>query len=163
VTNNPSSQAISIRDYVPDDLDALIAVFRGSVRAVARRDYSHDQVMAWAPDEIDRDHWAAQGAGTATFVAVIDGRPVGFADLEADGHIDMLYVDAGHQRRGVARALIGAVETAARGRRLARLHVEASLTARGFFARHGFRVVAPQTVVVRGQEFVNVRMEKPLC
>ncbi len=43
-----------------------------------------------------------------------------------------------------------------------RLHTEASITARPFFERCGFLLVAEQTVALRGQQFVNFRMEKPL-
>ena len=38
----------------------------------------------------------------------------------------------------------------------------ASVTARPFFERHGFRVIAPQTVAKRGQSLLNFRMDKPL-
>ena len=35
-------------------------------------------------------------------------------------------------------------------------------TARAFFERRGFRMIAPQRVSMRGQEFINYRMEKAL-
>src|SRR3546814_16841474 len=107
--------------------------------------------MAWAPDEIDRAAWAARRANRPTWVAELDGVPVGFVDLEPDGHIDMLFVDADHQRRGIASVLLGQVEETAHDQGLTRLHTEASITARPFFERRGFRVIAPQTVVLRGQ------------
>ncbi|MBI1775367.1 MAG: isochorismatase family protein [Proteobacteria bacterium] len=152
----------TVRAYAPADLDALIEIFRSSVRQVACRDYTEDQVKAWAPDTIDREAFAARRAAKPTFVAVIGAKPVGFADLEPDGHIDMLFVDAEHQRRGVARALFEAIEAAAKDQGLAGLHTEASITARRFFERCGFSVVEPQTVTRRGQQFRNFKMAKPL-
>lgn len=150
-----------IRPYVPDDLDGVIALFHASVRRVAIRDYTEDQVKAWAPDEADRERWASRRASRPTWVAEIDGALAGFTDLEPDGHLDMMYVHPDHQGRGVAGALLRQVETEAARLRLARLFTEASITARPFFERKGFRVIAPQTVHIRGQDLVNYRMEKP--
>lgn len=78
---------ISIRAYDPADTDELIELFRGSVRAVARRDYTHDQVIAWAADEIDRKQWMLRRSTRPTWVAVIGGALAGFIDLESDGHM----------------------------------------------------------------------------
>jgi putative acetyltransferase len=154
---------IHIRPYDPSDLDALIALFRDSVRRVASRDYSPEQVLAWAPDDMDRERWAARCAAKPTWVAERGGEPVGFTDLEPDGHIDMFYVHADHQGVGVASALLGRVESAARDAGIGRLFTEASKTARPFFERRGFRVIAAQTVRFNGQDFVNFRMEKWLA
>lgn len=154
------SRRIVLRPYRPSDVDALIALFRDSVRRVALRDYTLEQLRAWAPDAIDREGWALRCAEHRSWVAEIDRRPVGFIELEADGHIDMLYVDADHQRQGIGRALLERVEAAARQAGLVRLFAEASLTARGFFERHEFRVIAAQTVRRVDQELANFRMEK---
>ena len=129
----------------------------------ARADYSEAQVNAWAPDEIDEGAWAAARAKARTFVAARSGTPVGFIDLEPDGHIDMLFVHPAEQRRGTAAALLARVEATARETGITRLHTEASITARGFFERHGFNVLAPQTVELRGQRFLNYRMTKELA
>jgi putative acetyltransferase len=151
-----------IRRYVPADLDAMIDLFRESVRRIAIRDYTADQVRAWAPDVMDRESWVARRGSHPTWVAEIDGRIAGFTDLEADGHVDMMFVHPDHQGRGVAKALLRQVEEAAAAQGLGRLYTEASITAKPFFEKHGFRVIAPQTVSVRGQDFINYRMEKPL-
>jgi putative acetyltransferase len=153
---------IVIRDYRPEDLNALIDLFRGSVRSVARRDYSEGQVLAWAPDIIDSEDFGLRRAAKPTWVAQINGQIAGFADLEPDGHVDMLYVHVGHQAKGVARVLLSHIENVAMRRSLDRLYTEASITARTAFERSGFQVIAEQTVTVRGEAFVNYRMEKSL-
>jgi putative acetyltransferase len=153
---------LRVRNYSPADIDALIDLFRASVRIVARRHYTHGQVMAWAPDEIDRQAWATRYASRQAWVAEINDPIAGFSDLEPDGHLDMMFVHPACQGRGVATALLEQVEQAARGLGLARLFTEASITARPFFERRGFRVITAQTVSIRGQDLVNYRMEKPL-
>lgn len=151
-----------VRLYAPEDLDGLIRLFHASVRRIAIKDYTEDQVKAWAPDDADRERWASRRASRPTWVAEIDGALAGFTDLEPDGHVDMMFVHPDHQGRGVAGALLRRVEAEAARLRLDRLYTEASITARPFFERKGFRVITPQTVSVRGQDMVNYRMEKTL-
>ena len=153
---------IRIRDYRASDLNALIEVFRGSVRRIARRDYTHEQIMAWAPDDIDHEARGARHSSKPTWVAEIAGVFVGFADLEPDGHLDCMYVHPDYQGHGVASVLLLQVEAAAKARGLIRLYLEVSITAQPFFERRGLRIIAAQTVTFNGQEFINYRMEKIL-
>jgi putative acetyltransferase len=95
-------------------------------------------------------------------VAEVAGRPVGFAELEASGHIDRVYVSADQQRCGVGRSLLSAVVAEAQRLGIARLFTEASITACPFFENQSFVVLAPQLVTCRGSEFVNFRMERVL-
>ena len=154
------SPTLSIRPYRPDDLDAVIGIFLGVIREIAAKDYDRAQIEAWA--RADRDTWAMWRLSRPTWVAVVGEKPVGFTDLERDGHLDMMFVHPAHQGVGVATALLERVETAARGQGLARLFTEASITARPFFERRGFRLLAAQIVRVRGQALANFRMEKSL-
>jgi putative acetyltransferase len=151
-----------IRRYTPGDLAGLIALFRDTVRRINGRDYSQAQVMAWAPDDIDARQWVRRFGNKAVWVADLEGTPVGFVDVARDGQIDMLYVHADHQGRGIASRLLGTVEAGARAHGLLRLFTEASITARPFFERRGFRVLAPQRVVRWAHEFVNYRMDKEI-
>jgi len=153
---------LRLRAYRDSDLEALITLFRESVRRVARRDYTQAQVEAWAPGDVDRAEWARRRAASETLIAERDGAILGFAGLAADGLVDMMYVHADQQRRGIAGALLRRIEESARARGLARLHADSSITARPFFERHGFRVLAEQTVTRRGETLTNYRMEKVL-
>ena len=153
---------IAVRRYTPNDLAGMIALFRDTVRRINGRDYSQQQVMAWAPDEIDAARWRRRFGDKVVWVADLDGVPVGFVDVARDGLIDMLYVHADHQGRGIASLLLRTVEASAQTRGLLRLFTEASITARPFFERRGFRVIAPQRVMRWAQEFLNYRMDKSL-
>jgi putative acetyltransferase len=96
-------------------------------------------------------------------VAEEAGCPVGFAELEPNGHVDRVYVSADHQRRGIGGQMLTAVVAEARRVGLARLFTEASITARPFFEAQGFTVLAPQVVTCRGAEFINYQMERVLA
>lgn len=151
---------ITFRPYRPADAPQLLALFRDTIRRVNSRDYPPDQIRAWASDDIDPIAWANRFDGRFVVVAAEGDRPVGFAELKADGHIDRLYVSADHQGRGVATRLLADLVAEARRMGLARLFVEASVTARPFFAARGFVTLAEQTVACRGAHLVNYRMER---
>jgi putative acetyltransferase len=152
-----------VRDLRHADIPAVIEVFRASVRRTTRRDYTHEQVLVWAPDEIDVAAWATRYDTRQAWVVEAGGSEiVGFIELEGSSHLDMLYVHPAQQRRGVASALLRQLESAARLRGAQRLRTEASITARPFFEHRGFLLIAEQTVALRGQQLINYRMERLL-
>lgn len=159
---NKKFDSIIIRPFEPSDTDALISLFQLSVRNGAAEDYTHEQRLAWAPGNIDRDQWLTKRLSRPTWVAVIDSQIVGFTDLEFDGHIDMLYVHPDFHRRGIASILVGKVHDAASQQAVNRLFTEASITARPAFEKFGFSIIQEQTVHRNGQDFINFQMEKYL-
>ncbi len=101
-------------------------------------------------------------AGRRTLVVEEGGEVVGFCELEEDGHLDMFYVRKDAVGRGIGRSLYEAAERAARGWDLGRIFTEASVTARPFFERRGFRVLSERWVSRQGVELTNFAMEKSL-
>jgi putative acetyltransferase len=153
---------INIRDYQNADSEMLADIFTRAVHQIAKRDYSPAQIAAWAPKERDMAAFASQRSAKPTFVAEYDGQVAGFTDLDGEGHIDMFYVSPDFQRRGVGSAMLRFVTARAQSERCKRLHGEISITARPVFERHGFKVLAYQTVETNGQALGNYRMEKLL-
>ncbi|OWK40348.1 putative acetyltransferase [Fimbriiglobus ruber] len=150
---------MEIRHFRPDDIPTLVALFRDTIRRVNSRDYSPEQVRAWAPDDVDPARWATL-TDRFTVVAEMGGHVAGFADLETDGHVDRFFVHADYQRQGVGRALLAALVAEAVRVGMGRLFAEVSITARPFFTRHGFSVLAEQVIQVRGVSMTNFRMER---
>jgi GNAT superfamily N-acetyltransferase len=150
-----------IRGFQPGDTPAIVRLFCDTVHQVNSRDYTREQVDAWAPEMIDEGRWLTRLANSFTVVAVEGEQIIGFANLESDGHLDCLYAHAQHQRQGVGTALLAALEGKARELGVTRLFTEASITARPFFHRRGFAGLE-QLVACRGEWFINYRMEKNL-
>jgi putative acetyltransferase len=153
---------IEIRDYRNSDCAALAEIFQRAVREIARKDYSPVQLAAWAPDVRDMVSFAARRTAKPSFVAEYDGQVAGFTDLDGAGHIDMFFVNPDFQRRGVGSAMLRFLAEHGQSERLKRLFSEVSITARPVFERHGFKVLAYQTVETNGQALGNYRMEKQL-
>lgn len=158
----PGVGRVKVRDFRPDDLAALEAVFLSSVRGPAARYYDAAQIDAWTGDATDAAARAWRIAHDRPWVVEVEGRAIGFADLQPDGLIDMFFVAAGHTGRGAGRMLMTHIEAAARRRGLTRLHADVSRAAEGFFVRAGFSVGRRQTAVRHGVALDNARMVKPL-
>jgi putative acetyltransferase len=148
-----------VREYRPDDLEAVTILFQRSVHEVASRDYSPAQISAWAPEPPDLEAWARRLGSGGIFVYEQNDQIAGFARVEETGCLDLLYVHPEVQRQGVARALFDRVILWALGRGLRHLKSEVSITARPFFESIGFRVVREQVVERRGVSLQNFRME----
>jgi putative acetyltransferase len=151
---------VTIRPYVAADFEQIIRLFTDTVRHINSRDYSSEQVAAWAPQPPDLARWRERLAGLTIWVAESDSQIIGFCGLGAGGHFNLLYTDYRFQRQGVARGLYQHVETEARNRNIQRLFTEASITARPFFEHMGFDVIREQDVELRGVLFRNYAMQK---
>ena len=156
------TDAFLIRRWTDADTEGLAEVFRRSVREVASRDYRPAQIEAWAAAPGDTSAWRERMQKCVVFVAEHGGSPIGFIQYEPPDHIDLTYVHPEWQRRGVASALLAALEAEARRRNVLFLNVEASITSRPFFLARGYEVLTPQIVTARGQDFLNYRMSKRL-
>ena len=146
-----------IREYRPEDLPVLAALFYDTVHAVCAADYTLAQLDAWAPADMDASAWAASLAAHHTVVAVEGGTIVGFGDMTETGYLDRLFVHRDYQRRGVASAICSALEALVD---VPCYTVHASLTARPFFERRGYTVTQRQEVERRGVKLPNFAMEK---
>ncbi len=151
---------IRIRPFQPSDTEQIARLFHETIRSVNKKDYSKEQVKAWAPDDIHFRDWEAMCSSKYTLVADAAETVVGFAQLEDDGHIDCFYCHKDFQGQGIGLLLFKGIEEEARRQNLTRLFVEASITARPFFEKMGFERVEKQRVAVRGTKLTNFRMEK---
>jgi len=151
-----------IRPFRDGDETALRVVFHSSVHALACKDYTAEQLDAWAPRQYDAAQWGERVRGNQPFIAEIEGHIAAYADLQASGYIDHFFVAGAYAGRGVARALMLHVHQAAASRGITQLFADVSLTAEPFFTKCGFMVEARQRVEVRGVVLANARMCKKL-
>lgn len=152
-----------IRPFDPSDADALAALFHASVHEVGIGDYSVEQIRAWSPSKPDPKGYLRQAEGRTFLVALGgDGQPIGYGDMEPNGHIDHLYCRPDMVGTGVGSAICAALEDAARKAGITLLTVEASEAARRLLERRGFKVDARNDIIVNGVAIHNYRMSKPI-
>ena|SRR5262252_3737953 len=151
-----------VRRLGPADIPAVAALFTETVRTVNARDYTAEQVEAWAPRPPDVAAWARSFAGRTALVVEVAGEIAGFGDLAAGGYLDRLYVRGDLQRRGAASALAEALEAQAAREGATEVVADASITALPFFERRGYETLARQERLLRGVRFTNYRVRKQL-
>jgi putative acetyltransferase len=153
----------ALRPFLPADAALLGEIFRASIEGLTGDDYRPEQQRAWASAADDEETFAARLAGQLTLIATLDGSPVGFASLEGPDALDMLYVHPAVAGQGVGTMLADALERLAAARGAARLTVDASDTALGFFERRGYLPQRRNTVVLHDEWLATTTMEKRLA
>jgi putative acetyltransferase len=153
----------ALRPYLPTDAPMLAEIFRASIEELAADDYSAAQQDAWIAFADDEEAFAQRLGERLTLVATITGAPVGFACLEDNRQIDMLYVHPSVNGRGIGSMLCDALEKLAGARGTKKIAVDASDAARGFFERRGYEAQQRNTVSVGGEWLANTTMTKQLA
>ena len=153
---------LALRPMLPDDGPLLAEIFRASISELTGDDYSERQQAAWMAAADDEDAFAKRRAAQLTLIATLEGSPVGFASLENNETIDMLYVHPAAAGHGVGTMLIDALEKLAGARGTAKLRADVSDTAEPFFKKRGFTPWRRNTVQRGGEWLSNTTMEKAL-
>jgi putative acetyltransferase len=160
IADKPPS--LVVRPFEPGDEEGLVDVFNRSVRQIAPAKYSSEQVAAWLACAPTLDSLRENLGRRDAFVATMNQEIVGWIDLCADGHVDMLYCVPQAGRKGAADLLYAATLTRAKLLGISRLYSEASYFAESFFVRHGWKVDERQTIVRNGVAISSARMSVDL-
>lgn len=157
--------AYAIRPYRDEDAETVAAVCAAAIEAIGPRAYSAEQVAAWRARHPGPQRYRDVIAdGAEIIVAANDqDRPVAYALLERDGHLDHLYCHPDHTRRGLADLLLAEAEVMAREWGVERLHTEASDLARPAFERVGYEVTHKREFAIDGMPIHNWAMGKALA
>lgn len=148
---------MQLREYRTSDCAELAELFYQTVHSVNAKDYSKEQLDAWATGTVDTEGWNRSFLKNHTVVATENDEIIGFGDIDDYGYLDMLYVHKNHQRKGVASAICSELERFAEGMRIT---THASVTAKRFFEQRGYRTIKEQTVIRHGVSLTNFVMEK---
>ena len=154
---------LALRPYLPADTPILAAIFRASIEELTGDDDDEEQQEAWASAVDDEADFAARLGERLTLIGTLGGSPIGFIALEGTDKIDLLYVHPAAAGQGVAAMLCDAIEKLAAARGAAKLKVESSDTAEGFFTHRGYVAQQRNTVLREGVWLANTTMEKQLA
>lgn len=133
----------------------LADLFYHTIHTINRKDYSKEQVDAWADGNQNLIQWNDSFLSHHTVIAEMDKMIVGFGDIDNTGYFDRLYVHADFQHQGIATAICNALE---QSRNFSKIITYASITARGFFEKRGYRVIKEQQVRRRNILLTNYKM-----
>jgi putative acetyltransferase len=154
---------LGLRPFLPADAPLLREIFRDSIEELTGDEYTEAQQQAWASAADDVAVFGRKLAGELTLIATMEGSPVGFASLEGRDRIDMLYVHPAVAGQGVGGMLIDALEKLAGSRGAAKLIVDVSDSARGFFEKRGYVAQQRNSISVGDEWLANTTMQKQLA
>lgn len=146
-----------IRKYEPSDCKYLAELFYDTVHTVNAKDYTKKQLDVWADGNADLDEWNRSLAEHYTVIAVENGVIIGFGDMDKTGYLDRLYVHKDYQGKGTATAICNKLENKFD---IDLIRTHASVTAKPFFEKRGYRTVREQQVERKGVLLTNYRMVK---
>lgn len=144
------------RKYQPSDLIEITELFYNTVHTVNAKDYTKEQLSAWATGDVDMMLWNRSLQQHFTVIALDDKTIVGFGDIDRTGYLDRLYVHKDYQRKGIATALCDILERTVSGR----IITHSSITAKPFFESRGYKIMAVQHVERQNVWLTNFIMEK---
>ncbi len=147
---------MEVRKYQQSDCKELTELFYHTVHTVNAKDYTKEQLNAWATGQVDLEKWDQSLQEHFSVVAVDNETIVGFGDIDKTGYLDRLFVHADYQGKGIATAICDQLERAVQGN----IVTHASITARPFFEKRGYKVVKEQQVERQGIFLTNFVMEK---
>ena len=145
-----------VRRYQPCDCKEITELFYDTVHTVNSKDYTKEQLFAWATGNVDMEQWNRSLQEHFSLIAVEDKIIVGFGDIDSTGYLDRLYVHKDYQGQGVATAICDKLEQTVQGK----IVTHASITAKPFFEKRGYIVVIEQQVERQGIFLTNYIMEK---
>ncbi len=145
-----------LRKYKPSDCKILAELFYNTVHIINAKDYSEEQINAWANGNINLSKWNNSFLEHYTIVVEIDGIIVGFRDIDKTGYLDKLYIHHNFQCKGIATAICNELEKSVD---TSKIITHASITAKGFFEQRGYKVITKQQVERQGIFLTNYVMK----
>lgn len=145
-----------IRKYQSTDCKEVTELFYHTVHTVNAKDYTKEQLDVWATGQVNLKKWNQSLQEHFSFVVVDDDVIAGFGDIDKTGFLDRLYVHSDFQGKGIATALCNQLEGAVE----ANIVTHASITAKPFFEKRGYKVAKEQQVERQGIYLTNFVMIK---
>lgn len=155
---------VRIREINAEDLEAIVALFKETVRHVNAKDYTSEQLLAWAPHQIHHtdERWQSI-LNNIAYLAEINGIVVGFTDMTIEGYLDRLFVHKDYQGRYISMMLLNKLKSVALKKGIKKITAEVSITAKPLAERLGMHVIKEQNKPrPGGVTLTNFLMEKQL-
>ncbi|MEG1001900.1 GNAT family N-acetyltransferase [Clostridium sp.] len=153
---------MKIRSYQSKDCTEIIELFYNTVHFVNSKDYNDRQINVWAPKNISKIKWDKSLLEHYSVVVEENGIIIGFGDLGSYGYFDRLYVHKDYQGIGVGKTILNEIEKYAYENGVKVIVTHASITAKSFFYKFGYKVIKEQSVERYGESLNNFVMEKTL-
>ena len=139
------------------------SIYFNTIHRINIQHYTQEQVDVWAPkSSLETKRWAKKFLRTRPIVAVVGEKVGGFAEFEPNGYIDCFFCHHEWIGKGVGSALMREILVRAKCFNIVRIFADVSITAKPFFEKQGFIILSEQTIIRKGVELTNYKMERKL-
>lgn len=145
-----------IKKYQTTDCKEITELFYNTVHTVNAKDYTKEQLDVWAAEQMDLEKWNRSLLKHYSVVAVENEIIVGFGDIDNNGYLDHIFIHADYQGKGIGTIICNQLEQAVKGN----ITTHASITAKPFFEKRGYKVIKKQQVERQGIFLTNFVMKK---
>lgn len=151
----------SIRPAKREDVKAIYGARSRSIMELCGKDYSEEQLKAWAfkdYNEADIDGFIIE---SSTWVVCLNDQVEGVAQLMNDGEVKLLYLTKMVSGQKLGKQLMEKMEVRAKKLGLKKLRLRSSRTAHAFYKSCGFVDISPEKLAdIRGAQVPCIDMEK---
>lgn len=137
-------------------------LYADSIRHICRNEYDEMQIKVWSSSADNEEPWLSLIRDQFVILAEIESKIVGFGTLKDGSYIDLFYIHKDFQKQGIAQKILMKLEDESRRKNIKTLSGDISITAKPFFEKNGFKVIAEQRNIKKNVELVNYKMVKKL-
>ena len=144
------------------DLHEMQTLYVEAIESICCEDYDDAQRKEWAATAQNKQRWLDVLESQFVLLAIIDQKIAGFATLKDGEYLDFFYVHKDFQKRGIAKKLLQKMEQKAIELKSDVIWSDISITAKPFFEKNDFLVIAKQSHTRNDVILINFRMRKQL-
>lgn len=148
---------MNLRKYRSSDLKSVCQLFYETITTINICDYNSEQIRVWSNRRdflLQQDNYFNS---LYTIVAIKDNKIVGYGNIDKVGYIDHLYIHKDYQGQHIATLICDELE---KHLKIKRFSVHASISAKPFFEKRGYKVVKEQQVIIDNIYLNNYVMNK---
>lgn len=149
---------IEIIEYAHHFKKDIPTLFTNTIHKTCNKDYSQVQLDAWASPNINFKIWEEKVVKSEPYLAIIQNKLVGFVEFYED-YIDCFYIHHEYQGMGIGKSLLEHVLAIAKNNNISKIKVDASITAKPFFEKFGFKQIKMNHIKRCEEELINFSME----
>lgn len=143
-----------VRKANPDDAEGIIGAHISSIREVCSKDYTLEQIEAWAGRKFKAELWRQTIERDHVWVAESESKIMGFSQLAImdQDHAEVmgLYLMPLALGHSLGKTMLREMLNVCRIQKISSVSLYATLTAADFYQKHGFLKQAPTSIEMQG-------------
>lgn len=144
-----------------EDLHEIGQLFKRSIEGLCTKEYSPAQIQAWSSSIENTEAWLNKIEQSFFLLAISNTNSLtGMISFIQPNYLDLLFVDPEYAGKGIARAMFEHFEDEALKTFSGFLEVHSSDTAKGFFLKNGFSILAEEVTQRKGIDLRRWYMNK---